>query len=114
MITDNLKNGFKKDVSFSGWTDCQNLSVSRKSKNSLTTIIGEVKGNSSSNKIQIINSNGVNIRFLEGNKITKKAHWATAIQDASLEGEIASFLNVSFGEGRLIYRSLMKIISINI
>ena len=111
MITDSLKESFKNDVAFSGWTDTQGLKTQRQAKNSHVQVIGEIKAQSSNKKIQIISANGINLRFLHGNKIELNIYWAEVVKDNALESKVTDFLNLPFAQGREAYRSLMAIIS---
>lgn len=111
MITAQLKENFLKDLAFSGWTDTQNIATFRQPKNSYTKIVGEIKDSAAAKKIQVIISNGTNIRFLEGNKIVRKTFWSVAVEDTQLEARITDFLGLPFAQGREVYRSLMVVLS---
>lgn len=111
MITDTLKKNFLKDLVFSGWTDSLNLATLRQPKNCFTKIVGEIKDSSKGKKIQVIVSNGANLRFLEGNKIVRKIYWATAVEDHKMEETIIDFLGLPFAQGREAFRSLMVVMS---
>ena len=111
MITDSLKKSFKNDVAFSGWTDTKGLRTQRQAKNSHIQVIGEIKAQNSNKKIQIISANGINLRFLQGNKVDLNIYWSDAVKDNALESKVTDFLNLPFAQGRETYRSLMAIIS---
>lgn len=111
MITNPLKENFKNDVAFSGWTDTQNIKTDHQSKNSYVQVIGEVKASDSNKKIQIVSANGINIRFLRGNKIESHTYWLEVVNDTSFESKVTDFLNLPFAQGREIYRSIMAIVS---
>lgn len=111
MITDQLKQNFLKDLAFSGWTDTQNIATFRQPKNAYTKIVGEIKDSATAKKIQVIISNGVNIRFLEGNKILRKTYWASAVTDTQFEQQVTDFLALPFAQGREVFRSLMVVLA---
>lgn len=111
MITDTLKKNFLTDLVFSGWTDSLNIATLRQPKNTYTQIVGEIKAPSQAKKIQVIKDNGANIRFLEGNKIVRKIHWATAVEDHKMEETITDFMGLPFAQGREVFRSLMVVMS---
>jgi hypothetical protein len=111
MITNSLKENFKKDVYFSGWTDTQGLKTECQAKNSHVAVIAEIKSPSSNKKIQLITANGVNLRFLQGNKIELNLYWANAVKDITLESKVTDYLDLPFAQGREVYRSLMAITS---
>lgn len=85
MLTAQLKQNFLNDITFSGWTDTLNIATSRQPKNSYNRIVGEYKAPNTSKKIQVVLSNGANIRFMEGNQIISEYFWATALKDNQFE-----------------------------
>ncbi len=109
MLTDQLKADFKKDLIFSGWTDALGLKLQSQVINKSTQIIGQKKV--LNKKIQIIISNGVNIRFMIGNKIESTTYWAGAVKDNSFESKVTDFLGLPFAQGRQVYRSIMAIVA---
>lgn len=111
MLTAQLKQNFINDLVFSGWTDTLKVATSRKPKNSYNEIVGEYKDNTTSKKIQVINSHGINIRFMEGNKIISETFWATVIKDHQFEQRVTDFLGYSFAQGREVFRSVMVVMS---
>ncbi|EPF6482938.1 hypothetical protein MMD27_000368 [Acinetobacter baumannii] len=111
MLKDALKASFLKDLEFSGWTDSVNLATFRQPKNGYTKIVGEIKDSAAAKKIQVIVSNGVNIRFLEGNKIIRKIYWSKAVEDSNFESTVTDFLGLPFAQGREVFRSLMVVMA---
>lgn len=106
-----LKNSFKQDVKFSGWTDTLGITTDRKIGNSFMRLKGEVKDPNSNKKIRVISGYGIKLQFMEGNKVIETVYWADAVKDASFENKVAEYLNFSFAECRKAYRSLMTVVS---
>lgn len=110
MLTAQLKQNFKADVVFSGWTDSLKIATSRQRKNCHKTVVGEYKDPNSTKKIQVITANGANIRFMEGNQIISETFWATVFKDQHFEEKVTDFLGLPFAQGREVYRSLMVVL----
>lgn len=100
-----IMQNFKKDVQFANLSDSINCEVNR--THGYKRIMGEVKRNNL--KIQLVTMYGITIQFMQGNKILESFHIVDIIKDKNFENKVSDFLNVSFGEGREIYRSLMSI-----
>lgn len=111
MLTAQLKQNFINDLVFSGWTDTLNIATSRQPKNSYNRIVGEYKAPNTSKKIQVVLSNGANIRFMDGNQIISEYFWATVIKDHQFEQRVTDFLGYSFAQGREVFRSVMVVMS---
>ena len=111
MLKDDLKAAFIKELEFSNWTDTVNLATLRQPKNGYTKIVGEIKDSTAAKKIQVIVSNGVNFRFLEGNKIVRKTFWSNAVEDTHFENTVTDFLGLPFAQGREVFRSLMVVMA---
>ena len=110
MLTAQLKQNFKADVVFSGWTDSLKIATSRQPKNSHKSIVGEFKDQNTTKKIQVIISNGANIRFMDGNQIISETFWANVFKDHQFEQRVMDFLGFPFAQGREVYRSLMVVL----
>ena len=111
MLTAQLKQNFLNDITFSGWTDTLNIATSRQPKHSYNRIVGEYKAPNTSKKIQVVLSNGANIRFMDGNQIISEYFWATALKDTQFEQRVTDFLGLPFAQGREVYRSLMVVLA---
>lgn len=110
MLTAQLKQNFLNDITFSGWTDTLNIATSRQPKNSYNRIVGEFKDPNTTKKIQVIISNGANIRFMDGNQIISETFWANVFKDHQFEQRVMDFLGFPFAQGREVYRSLMVVL----
>lgn len=104
MLHDDLLVNFKADVKFAGWTDTLKTFVCKLHANG-KTVIAEHKVNGV--KIQIIKEYGLDILFMRGNTIIERHSVISIIKKQNFENAVSDFANVSFGQGREIYRSLM-------
>jgi hypothetical protein len=109
MLKDELKNDFKNDVAFSGWTDSLGVQCDRRL--GYGRVVAEVKDINSNKKICVVLANGIRIRFMQGNKILQDLFWSRAVEDAAFENKVGDFLNFPFADCRKAFRSIMYIIA---
>ena len=101
--------GWKADIAFAGWTDTVGMATNKPIAGSIFRIIGEFKANGV--KVQVTDQGMV--RIMQGNTVRLKVHGSRI----ALEGEklwesiITDCLELSFGKGRRVYRSLCAILT---
>lgn len=108
MQNDNLLIAFRNDVEFAGWQDTLSCEVNRVHKRGHHTILAELRVNGHL-KIQLLETYGLHIYFMQGNKIIEDHYIINVINDSEFENKICDYFEVSFATGREIYRSLMSI-----
>ena len=101
--------GWKADIAFAGWTDTVGMVTDKPISGSVFRIIGEFKANGM--KVQVTDQGMV--RMVQGNTVRFEVHGSRI----ALEGEklwesiITDCMELSFGEGRRVYRSLCAILT---
>lgn len=105
MLKDELKARFKKDVEFSGWSDTLNIRCDRKMRYS--RVVAEAKVDNSKKKVCIVATNGMHIRFMQGNTIIESFYWSRAVENPNFEQLLSEFTNQPFAEARKVFRSIM-------
>lgn len=108
MLNDDLLINFRKDVEFAEWEDTLSCEVNRVHKSGYRTVLAELRVNGHL-KIQLIETHGLHIYFMQGNKIIEDFYIVNVIKDVEFENKICDYFSVSFASGREIYRSLMSV-----
>ena len=101
--------GWKADIAFAGWTDTVGMITNKPIAGSVSRIVGEYRTNGM--KIQVTD-HGM-IRMMQGNTVKFKVHGShIALEgEKSWESIVTDHMELSFGEGRQVYRSLCAILT---